>query len=87
MSCLFLVTGGVESSTSPPTQHKTIESVPAGREPTLFFQWEANLAHFPSELTCFSVVLFVQQMHNPDKWVITGKRNEQAFQRYQIQGL
>lgn len=58
MSCLFLVTGGVESSASPPTQHKTIESVPAGPEPTLFFNgrqiWHIFLRSSPASRLCCS---------------------------------
>lgn len=53
MSCLFPVTDSIRTTESIPTDEKTV------------FQWEGSLAHFPWDLTHFSVVLVIQPMLDP----------------------
>lgn len=57
-----------------PKQHKTLESVSTGEEPV------ENFLYVPCDLTHFSDVLLIPQVHNPYRWDIVGKGIEQAFQ-------
>lgn len=69
MSCLLIA--HIESSNPPNKKKKNpVELMPAGQHPKLSFTGRETPT---SEL-------FLQQLHDPYKWGIAKKENEQAFQ-------